>query len=115
MEPIAVENKGKTNMTVAGRTILPGETRHIPAHELPPEMVARIKGNGKANEVEGKAPDSDGLDKILESSVKEITAILGDFDEDQLIQLEELELNSPEARKTLISAIHDAQEALAQE
>jgi hypothetical protein len=103
MATVPVENRKSIPMHIAGRTIPPGEVRYFDESELPgymrqPERVA-------SDEV---APESgpDPLLAVLEDSVKDITAQLHTFSDDDLNRLDILE-QAGENRKTLVSAIQN--------
>lgn len=104
---VAVHNGGKSPMYVAGRMIPPGETEHIEAAQLPPELQGDAAGAGaRQDEIDALADAAaDPLAELQANSSKIVIAALPDLDVVKLQRLAALEEASDKPRKTVLEAI----------
>lgn len=102
-QEIPVTNNGKTTIYVGGRAIIPGETRCLPAHEVPAYL------HPQAPEAQlDSPPDVDAdLGRILKCNVREVTAALPNLSDDHLALLARFEDkdHGGAGRKTVLEAI----------
>lgn len=100
---IPVTNTGKTTLYVGGRAIIPGETRCLPAHEVPHYLRP-----DQAEPPPETPPDVDAeLGQILRGNVREVIAALLALSDDHLALLATFEdkKNGGLNRKTVLEAI----------
>lgn len=100
---VAVENTSASPMYVAGVMIPAGETRHFDQGELPPEL------HPQAATAPAEATPADLLAELLKFSVAEIVARIDAFDDAVLAELIEREEAAAKPRKSLLSALVEAQ------
>lgn len=103
MPLIPITNRGSNPLPVAGRQILPGETRHFEARDLPPHL--------RPGALAPSAPPepSDPLQALLSGSIRQVAAALPGLSDAQLTALQALEA-AGQNRKGLGEAF--AEEAL---
>lgn len=102
MNEIPVTNHGTTSLSVGSAVVLPGETKHFPAHLVP----IHLRADAQPEAPPADEPDTErlALDEILEHNVTQITEMLPAL---SLGELDDLEIAETEgkARKGLLSAI----------
>lgn len=97
---IPVTNKGKNTLFVLGVMIPPGETRHFPEWQLPPEHKPEAVADSPA-----AAEVKSTLAEISALSVAKLELGLPDLSDDELIALEELENAKEKPRQGALAAI----------
>lgn len=99
MEKIAIENKTRMPMYVAGLMIPAGETRHFNADQVPAEYLPARE--------EAPAPEpEDPIEALSRESVKTIVEKFPELTDAELDRLGELEqLKGDAARSTLLGGI----------
>lgn len=102
---VSVSNDGKTDMVVAGRVILPGETRHFDPRDVP--LALRPESDVGARE---KPPEPvDPMQTLLGESVIIIKEAIPNLEGRELVELCRLEEASVKPRSTLLAAIGEDQ------
>lgn len=102
MPIIPITNRGKNPMPVAGRQVLPGETRHFAEHELPPHL------RPGAPDMTAPDPDQDpdaALADLAARRVSDISAALADLSDLELTALNALEVGRDKPRQGVLNAI----------
>lgn len=99
MNDIPVRNDGKMPLWVGSTMIPAGETRHFPAHHVPPHL--RPKPAAAA-----PVPPVDSVLALLDGTISEIVSEFGVLSDEALERLEAAE-HAGNTRKGLMSAIAD--------
>lgn len=97
MQQIPIENRGKTTIYVGGRMIPPGETRHFPEDEIPPEFR-------QPAETRAEPAAADPVQEFLAASAAQITGGL-DVLSDQFLEAAENAEMGGKARKGVLQAL----------
>ena len=102
-----VHNSGKTTIYVAGRSIGPGETRHIPEHEIPATHRHRVAGYVDPADMRDleSMPREFNLEEFRAGALTQIIPLLPDLGSAHLDELQLLEEMQDTPRKGLIDAI----------
>lgn len=95
---IPVTNSGENTLFVLGVMIPPGETRHFPESQLPPE-------HKPAAETEAVEPVASPLDEISAMPISKLELGLPDLSDDELAQLEALENAKEKPRQGALAVI----------
>lgn len=101
---LGITNDGSNDMVVAGRVIVPGETRHFDEHEVPLALRPAVAAP-KAPPVEPLDP----LQRLQGESVNTVKEVLPTLEAAQLVELYLLEEASEKPRSTLLAAIQEDQ------
>lgn len=101
---LGITNDGSNDMVVAGRVIVPGETRHFDEHEVPLALRPAVAAP-KAPPVEPLDP----LQRLQGEPVGVIKEALAGLEEAQLVALCRLEEETQRPRSTLLAAIGEEQ------
>ena len=99
MAEIPVKNSGKNPLPVAGRLILPGETRFIEEQEVPPHLRPNAPEPAKAE------PPADPIKALLKGKVPEIVEAIPNLSDEQLDQVEQAESAKKNPRIGVVNAI----------
>lgn len=95
-EMVAISNDGETNRYVAGTCIPPGETRHFSPDQVPGHRVHSVS--------ESAPPTPDPVLAILDGSVPEVAAALGELSIEDIDRLEQAEQDG-KTRKGVLKVI----------
>lgn len=94
---IPIENRGTSPLHMAGFVILPGETRILPQHLVPPHLHPK--------EVDAPVIVTDALMDFVAQSVAYIVKAIPDMPEDFMNRLQGVEEGSLKPRKGVLEAL----------